>query len=517
MGDSHDNFIVRGKCGHAFHFDCLNECSCDNQRCPECPERWEPSGRDNVAYRCPCGEKLLDLPVDEDKVISLLSNKASYGYAQYFLGLHHCGLSSFQIGNNKTPEVGVKLLERAVESGYVPAFRILARMHCEGICGFDQSIGNAYYLFKGVNDKELAEFLTPIEAELYLATAKRCREEGDRYNYIQFVKHAAAKGNAEAVGILGNLYLGSKLKSKAEIIQMFATAAVNGDQICRAKYRFHLANLYLEEGNIAKYIENLKWASYFGHMEAMYLVGAYYLVGLYGCKKDEDFALLYLDRARGMGHPVAQEVLSARLFRSIKLVMYFDAERTQRVHSNIAPSFTILQAKLMIQFETGLSPDAFDLLGTDGEILANDSLVDDILVDEGQPKYQRETFLCNRGRSRDIFPGFELFEACDGSAYTELKAVNSSQYLEELLLPFEHCMLSCKDPKCEACTAGFSAYSEQAQHAAICWQRASGGCYVCKRFWELAKSHVLRCTDTQCRMPGCGMWQKKKEEAMRQS
>ena len=376
MGDHRDNFIIRGKCGHVYHFEChcdyLNDDSRDDQRCPECPERWEPSGRYSVAHRCSCGEEVLALPDDEDKVISLLLKKASAGdgYAQYFLGLHHCDLSTFIIGGKKALKFGVKLLERAMERGYVPAFRMLAKIHYTGICETEKSIENANNLFKGIVDEELAEFLTPIAAELSLVSAKKYREEGNRYRYIQFIKDAAQKGNAEAVGILGNLYLGSRLKSKDEIIQMFRTAVAYGDQSCREKYRFHLANLYREEGNVAKYVKNLKWASYSGHVEATYLVGAYHLVGLYGCKKDPDIALLYLNRARSMGHSVADEVICARLTRSIQLVVYFDEtclRKSERLYINIDPSSTIRIAREMVQTETGVSADAFDLLSTHGK------------------------------------------------------------------------------------------------------------------------------------------------------
>ena len=513
MGGHNDGVIIRGKCGHAYHVDCLTNCDArDHQRCPECPERWEPSGRDIVAYRCSCGEELLSLPDDE---VNLLTKKAlaGHGYAYYFLGIHHCLHSIFYCEGEKSPELGVKLLERAVEKGYAPAIRMLAKTYCAGTCETEQSLENAKKLLDGV-EKETDKYFTPIAAEVSLEIAKYYSDTGDRYNYIQFMKKAAAKGNAEAVGILGNLYLGSKLKSKAEIIQMFSTAAVSGDDIHRAKYRFHLATLHREEGDIDKYVENLKWASYSGHMEATYLLGAYYLVGLYGCEKDPDMALLYLDRARAWGHPVAHEVICARLTRSIHLVVYFEFPNTQSISINVDPSSSVLDVKKMIQHETGVSAYAVDLLSPDKEkeVLADGMLVENISRSEGQPLYRREAFC----KASSILPGVKLFESCDGWAYTELKAVDSNQHLEEILLPLEHYMLSCTDPKCEICADGCSAYSEQAQHAAICWQRASGGCDACKRFWELAKSHALRCTDTQCRMPGCRMWQKKKEEAMRQ-
>ena len=390
---------------------------------------------------------------------------------------------------------------------------MLARIHCEGICETKKSIENANNLLRDV-DKKIDEFLTPFAAELSLASAKKYREEGNRYRYIQFVKDAAQKGNAEAVGILGNLYLGSRLKSKDEIIQMFRTAVAHGDQSCREKYRFHLANLYREEGNVAKYVKNLKWASHSGHVEATYLVGAYHLVGLYGCKKDLDIALLYLNRARSMGHSVADEVICARLTRSIQLVVYFDENcrrKSERLYINIEPSSTIRIAREMVQTETGVSADAFDLLSTHGKIFGNDTVVRDVVVNEGKPKYQREAFL--RRRARDFPGGAALFGSCDSWAYTELKAVKATNTHDGVIDLLKHIMAKCTDPTCKICPAA----KDQPHHAAICCKRASGGCCTCQQFWGGVKSHVLHCADTECRIPGCRMWQKKKEEAMREA
>ena len=511
-----NNFVCRGECGHAYHLDCLSD-DYDKRSCPQCPERWETSVRESVANRCcSCGEEILNPRNDADKIISLLLRKASagHGYAQYFLGLHHCDLSTFYIGGKKALKFGVKLLERAMESGYVPAFRMLARIHCEGICEVEKSIENANNLFRGIVNEEMAEFLTPVAAEVSLASAKYYREKGDRYRYIQLLKIAAQNGNAEAIGILGSLYLGSRLKSKDEIIEMFMTAAANGDQICRAKFRFHLANLYCEEGDNAKYIENLKWASYFGHVEATYLVGAYYLVGLYGCKIDPDRARLYLDRARAMGHSVADEVICARLTRSIQLVVYFDEtcrSKSERLCINIDPGSTIRTAREMVQNETGVSADAFDLMSIHEKILGNNTLVGDIVINEGEPKYRRETFL--RRQTKDFPGGAALFGSCDSWAYTELKAVKASNTHDEIIDLLEHIMADCADPTCTICRAD----KVHLYHAAICCQRASGGCYICQEFWGGVKYHVLRCSEKECRIPGCRMWQKKKEEAIREA
>ena len=118
-------------------------------------------------------------------------------------------------------------------------------------------------------------------------------------------------GHPEARGMLGRCCWGSGLKTKSEIREHFDFAVKNSpDDDVKARYSCHIASTYLEELNEQKYVEHLKKAASWGHPVAAYLVGAFYLRGIYSQRKDPHLAQKYLERARDLGHKTAKEVLA---------------------------------------------------------------------------------------------------------------------------------------------------------------------------------------------------------------
>jgi E1A/CREB-binding protein len=59
------------------------------------------------------------------------------------------------------------------------------------------------------------------------------------------------------------------------------------------------------------------------------------------------------------------------------------------------------------------------------------------------------------------------------------------------------------------CTSGTCASSncekmkELMRHGAVCKQRATGGCTICRRVWALLQLHARQCRDRECRVPRC--------------
>ena len=144
----------------------------------------------------------------------------------------------------------------------------------------------------------------------HFTLAKCFRIAGNKYQHFQHLKKASNLGHPEARGMLGRYYWGSGLKSKSEIREYFDFTVKNSpDNDCKARYSYHVASTYLEESNRPKYFQHLKEAAHFGHPEAAYMVGAFYLRGIY-CTPARNLARKFLERARDLGHKNASEVLN---------------------------------------------------------------------------------------------------------------------------------------------------------------------------------------------------------------
>ena len=250
---------------------------------------------------CCCGSKFPPTARGIEKAFVSLSK--GYVFARYLLGLYYCGMNpknsmDFEIKASK----GMRLLKAAAEDKYIPAIRTLARVLCEGdpLCEGSKDLQKATSMLQSV--ERMGDPLVCFDlANIYFGM-------NNIYRYAKYLKLASENGHGESRGTLGRLYLGSRLKSKEEIMDDFVYAVSNSSRRIRGQYCFYLADLSRADADEDGYMSWLEQAAQSGHVEATYLLGCYYALGKY-CEKNLPVAENFLEKARFLGHPIANHVL----------------------------------------------------------------------------------------------------------------------------------------------------------------------------------------------------------------
>lgn len=352
-------FIEIGKCGHAFHKSCINRMlNMGKGRCYGCEEEWKPRAARVVSKMCICGEKVPESGKELKSILHKGFTDDTRPHIPYLLGINVGKFAPFQpikrdAGHGSA--MHVNMLLRAADLHYVPAL-------CQ-LVDYVDSMPNS---FPEINWSHMVQIFlreyenNPHNPSVCFALARLYANRHDRYNHVKYLKLAAKNGHAEATGLLGRLYWGSKLKSTVEIFTMFLYAATNAHVECRRKFWFYIAEMFSVGKNVERF-EYLFRASNAGHVEATYLLGTCYIMG-WGCEKNYAFARYYLERAHFMGHHAARDVHIARIPGGLKILVSVVGHPEISFELNAEPYYTIGDLKSMIRNKKELSPDEYDLI-----------------------------------------------------------------------------------------------------------------------------------------------------------
>lgn len=349
-----------GKCGHVFHKGCIGRMLNKGKgRCYGCEEEWKPSTAQIVSKMCICGEKMPEGGKELKSIVRNGFTDDMRPHIPYLLGIDAGNFTPFKPNKPHTGHesaVHVRMLMRAANLHYIPAL-------CQLVDYVDTMPNSVPELnWNHLVQVALKEYeINRHSPSLCFALARLYAHRQDRYNRVKYLKLAAQNGHAEATGLLGRLYWGSKLKSTAEIFSMFLCAATNAHVDCRRKFLFYIAGMFGSAGDNAGRFEYLLRASNAGHVEATYLLGTCYILGL-GCEKNDMFARYYLERAHLMGHHAARDVCIARITGKLKIKVGVVAHPFFGFKLNVEPYYTIGDLKSIIRNKKKLSPDEYDLI-----------------------------------------------------------------------------------------------------------------------------------------------------------
>ncbi len=209
--------------------------------------------------------------------------------------------------NGKYTEA-VKWYRKAVEAGNADAMYRLGEAYEDGE-GVEEDEAEAVKWYReAVKGYRKAAEAGNADAMNSLGEAYRDGKgvEEDEAEAVEWYRKAAEAGNADAMNSLGDAYENGEgvEEDEAEAVKWYRKAAEAGDHAAG----YHLAFLYMGQGNKAEAVKWYRKAAEAGDTDAMYRLGYAYENGE-GVKEDEEEAVKWYRKAAEAGNAMAMDNL----------------------------------------------------------------------------------------------------------------------------------------------------------------------------------------------------------------